>query len=88
MMRNIGKKTAGIFIATAIAIGCLVSSDEMLSYRLKVFARQAIFGRHTSKQMYQEELQQKSIEGWKNNPNQAEFLRKNPGFLEAHPEFR
>ncbi len=87
-MLNKHKKTAGIFIATAMAIGCLVSSNDMLSYQLKVFARQAIFGRHTSNQMYQKEVHQKSIEGWKDNPNQAEFLRKNPGFLKAHPELR
>ena len=79
----------GIIIFVAIAALSLARGDnEMVWYRLKHSARKAFLGKHTSERMWQEEVRQKSIDSFKNNPNRAEFLKANPGFLEANPHLR
>ncbi|TWU11408.1 hypothetical protein CA54_02150 [Symmachiella macrocystis] len=89
MQKSINPRlVAGFVIAGFLVISLATQQEGMIGYQAKHAARRAVLGKYRSDRMYQEEMRQKSIEGFKNNPHRKEFLKKHPGFLKAHPHLR
>lgn len=84
-MQDRGKLTASA-LAVLLFIGYAIFSGNDAILKREV--RRALFGKYRADRMYSEEVHQKSIEAFRNNPNREQFLKNNPGFLEANPDLR